>query len=145
MSAQIFLIFSRSADPDALESCNLITDHFFFGADMVVLLLTDETYSVTVLAKSQIRIVLSEKKSVLSAGGHHSVRFSVIFGHEVVDQNADVSFRSLKYKGLFAEDLHSGIDSGHQSLRGSFLISAAAVELTGTEESVHISGLKSKF
>ena len=112
---------------------------------MIVLLLRNESDSVTVLAKSQIRIVLSEKKPVLSAGSHHSVRFSVVLGHEVVDQNADVSFRSLKYKGLFAEDLHGGIDSGHQSLRGSFLISAAAVELTGAEQSVHISGLKSKL
>ena len=112
---------------------------------MIVLLLRNESDSVTVLAKSQISVVLSEQKPVLGAGGHHSVRFSVVLGHKVIDQNADVSFRSLEYKGLLAEDLHGSIDSGHQSLRGSFLIPAAAVELTGTEESLYISGLQSKF
>ena len=92
MGAQIFLVLPGRSDPNILKSSDLILDHLFLFADMVVLLLTDETDPVSVLAQTKVRVVLPEQQSVLGAGGHHSVGLSVVLCHQIVDQYADIGF-----------------------------------------------------
>ena len=140
-----FLIGGSRPDSDLFQALCFLSDHLFLVADIIILVLCDQTFPVTVFAQTQIRVVLPQQKSVFRAGGHHSVRLPIVFCHQVVDQDSDIGLRPLQNQRFPATDLIDGIDTCNQTLRRSLLISAAAVELTGAEESFHCLGLQRKF
>ena len=145
MCPQVLLVLPGRSDPYALQSLDLLIDHLFLAADMVILLLTDQADPVPVFPKAQVRVVLAKEKPVLRAGRHHAVRLPVVLRDKVIDQDADIGFGPLEDKRLSSQYLHRGVDPCHQSLCRCLFISAAPVELAGAEKPVHVPGLQSQF
>src|SRR5262249_8533730 len=104
----------------------------------------DEAEVPSFWRETNVGIVLTEKQTVLRATGKHSVRLLDPPGHQIVDQNADIGFRSGEDKGSFSQDLETGIDSCHQALGRGLFVTGSAVDLARKLEAVDFVGLKGR-
>src|SRR5699024_2398287 len=64
------------------------------------------------------------------------VRFFCAFGDKVVNEYANIGFRSFKDKFLFPLYFAGSINSSYEPLAGSFFISSSTINLTCKEEAV---------
>jgi len=117
---------------------DFIFDLFFLGADFRNSFLADQTDFIAFLTQTEIGIVLTKQQSVLGARSHHSIRFVIFLRYEVIDQNADITFRSVHGKSFLPADFSCCIDSGHKSLHGSFFVAGTSVELSAGKKSLDI-------
>ena len=66
----------------------------------------------------------------------------MLFGHQVVDQHADVGLVAAQDDRRAALHLQRGVDAGHQALGGGLLVAAGAVDLPGVEQALDALGLQ---
>ena len=116
-------------------------ERFFFG-EFCPIFIIYQTNFATNGAQSQIGIVLSEQDSVLGARGEHTIWLIYPLHHQVIYQDSDVCFVTLQDNLFEPVQLAVGIDTRHQTLRRSLLITRSAVDLTCEVESIHQLGLQ---
>ena len=80
---------------------------------------------------------MPQEKAVLRPRGEHPVGFVHALGDEVIDQHPDVRLVPPQDERLSAQRVESRVDTRHDALRGSLLVSRGTVDLTGTEEACH--------
>ena len=73
---------------------------------------------------------------MLGARSEHSIRLIDTLRNEVVDQHTDVGLVTSQNERLLASEFEVGVDTRHQTLRGSLLVTRCAVDLTGEVEVV---------
>ena len=127
MAFQKMLYFLIRAQISILTPLDLLPDQESLGVQFLHLFLRDQANPIPLFPQTQIRVVLTQQQSVLCSGGHHAVGFSVVLGHQIVNQHADITFPAIQHQGLFVQNLHSSVDSGDQSLTGRLLVTAASV------------------
>ena len=59
----------------------------------------------------------------------------VLFGHQIIDENADISLGTVQNHLLSAKDFHRSIYPCHKALYSCFLITGASIKLTAAEQS----------
>ena len=84
--------------------------------------------------EAEIGIVLAQQNAVFGTGGKHTVGLINSFINKVVNKNANVCLVSAKHQRLAIRKPQMGIDTGHNSLRRSFLITGGTINLTSQEE-----------
>ena len=81
--------------------------------------------------ESHVGIVLTQQDAMLGSRCEHSIWLVNPFGHEVVDENTDVGLVALQHEWLATPHGMVGVDSCHQALPRSFLVTGRSVDLTG--------------
>src|SRR5699024_10584830 len=71
-------------------------------------------------------------------GSHHSVWFMALFCNQIIDENTDISLRTVQNELFPTKNLLRRIDARHKPLCRSLLISGASVKLSGTVEPFHL-------
>ena len=138
MCLQKFLHFFGPADIFMVHTLDLLYDLTFFCLQILISFFGDQSHLITFLCQTQVCIVLTQKQTIFCPGCHHTVWFMVLLCYQVIDQNTDISLRTIEDQRLFSFDLHCCIDTGNESLCRRFFISAAAVELSAAEKSSDI-------
>ena len=86
-------------------------------------------------AQTQIRIILTQKQTVLRTGSHHTVRLVIFLGYQIINQNANVRLGTIQNHRFPSQYLHSCVYACHKALYGCFLITGASIKLTAAEQS----------
>ena len=79
---------------------------------------------------------------MLGTRGEHTIRLIYPFGHQIVDEHADVSLITTQHKGLATHNLLMRIDTRHQTLTCCLLIACSSIYLTGKIKASHTLGLQ---
>ena len=95
--------------------------------------------------KTPVGIVLPKKYPVFSSRGKHPVGFVDSFGHQVVNQHADIRLVAAKNKRLLLIKLEVRVDSGNYSLGSRFLISRGTVDLACKIQVLHVLEFESRL
>ena len=98
---------------------------------MIVLFLRNQTYFVSQRSQTDVGVVLPEQNAIFGPGGEHAIGFVDAFGHQVVDQYADIGFVAFQNDRTLPFHCPVGIDARYQALRRRFLISRRTVNLPG--------------
>ena len=64
------------------------------------------------------------------------------FGHQIIDQDANIGLIAANDHGRLAFDLTRGIDPSDEALGGGFLITRGAIDLAGKEKAFDFFGLQ---
>ena len=86
-------------------------------------------------AQALVRVVLPVEQAVLTARGHHAVRFVGALGHQIVNQGPDVAVLAVQDKGALPFQLPCRVYPGNKPLYRRFLITGGAVKLPRAEKS----------
>ena len=78
--------------------------------------------------------VLPQGQPVFAAAGHDAVRFIRALGDQVVDEDADIGFRTGQDERILPLYLQGRVDAGHEALGSRFFVAAGAVGLACREE-----------
>ncbi len=115
------------------------------GLKIAPCLIADEADAAAMGSEAAVRVVDAEVKAELGARGEHAVRLAGSLADEIVDENAGVGFAAIEREGRLAFEGEGGVDSGHESLAGGFLVTAGAVDLSAEIESADFAGLEGAF
>ena len=81
-------------------------------------------------------IVLPVQQPVFGSTGHDPVWFIGAFGHQIINERADVAQIPGKYHGRLALEFQSGVDASHKALDCSLFVARGAIELTRSVEAL---------
>jgi len=70
----------------------ILTDQRAVAFQRLIGIRADQSDAVAVIHQAQIGIVRAQLQTVFGAGGEHAIRFIHPFGHQVINQNANISF-----------------------------------------------------
>ena len=77
---------------------------------------------VPFLGQTEIGIVVTQQQAVFRPRRHDPIRLVRSLGHQIVDQHADIAFRTADYDRRPVFHPAGGIEAGDQSLRRRFFI-----------------------
>ena len=69
----------------------------------------------------------------------------VLFGHQIIDENADISLGTVQNHLLSAKDFHRSIYTCHKALYSCFLITGASVKLTACKQAADLLKLQCRL
>ena len=84
--------------------------------------------------QTRIGVVLAEEDAVFGARGEHAIGLVYAFCYQVIDENADIGFVAAQGEGRISRATQGGIDTGHHTLAGRFLVARGTIYLTGEEK-----------
>ena len=90
--------------------------------------------------EAQFGAAMVKEQPVFGAARKHTVRLLGSFCHEVIDQDADVSFMSAKGKGRASLHFSRGVNTCHKSLTTSFFVTRSPIDLACKEEAINLFG-----
>ena len=96
-------------------------------------------------AQTQIRIILTQKQTVLRTGSHHTVRLVIFLGYQIINQNANVRLGAIQNHRFPAKHLHSRVNACHKALYCCLLVTGAAIKLAATEQAADSLKLQRQF
>ena len=94
------------------------------------------------LRQTEISIVLTQKNAVFRPRGKHTIRLINPLIDQVIDQHANVSLVPSQHERIFTFQFPMCIDSRHQTLRSSFLVTRRSIDLAGEEQPVDNAGFQ---
>src|SRR5579871_2584487 len=81
-------------------------------------------------------VVDAEVEAELGPGGEHPIGLVRAFGHQIIDQDARVTFRAAQYHWILAGEMTGRVNPGDQSLTTCFFVAGGAVDLAGQVKSL---------
>src|ERR1051326_6425984 len=84
-----------------------------------------------------IRVVDSQIKPELGAGGKHPIGFIRPFRDKVVDHDSNVCVGAIEDQEVFTPDLECGINPRNYALCAGFLVTRGPIDLAGEEQPFH--------
>ena len=93
--------------------------------------LVGQTDLITDRSEPHIRIVLTQQDTILSTRGEHTVRLIYTLRDKVIYQDSDICLVSTENERGFSAHCQCGVNSGHKTLGGRFLITGGTVHLAG--------------
>ena len=132
-------------DARVLEALDLAAHRVVFAHDLLQRFIADKAKLMPDGRKALVGVVLPQQQPVLRAGGHHAVRLLGALGHQIVNQNTDITFGTIQNQRISMQNRHSCINTGDQSLGCSLFISTASVELSATEQTIDILKLQRRI
>ena len=112
------------------------------GLEVVPGIVGDEADAASVGGEAAVGVVDAEVEAELGAGGEHAVGLAGSLADEVVDEDGGVGFAAVEGERRLAFDGEGGVDAGHESLAGGFLVAAGAVDLSGEVEAADFAGFE---
>ena len=98
---------------------------------------SDTTPLHTFAGQPEIGVVRPQTKAEFGARREHPVRFGDTLRRQVVHHHTKIRVRSVKPNRSLAAGQPSGVDPRQYALRGGFLVSGGAVDLTCEEQAGH--------
>lgn len=95
----------------------------------------DNSNSPRSIQESVAGIILTKKKSAFSAACKHAIRFIRSLRHKIVDHYTDVGILTTEDQRVFFFNVKRCINTCHQTLRCSFLVTRRTIDLSGKEKS----------
>src|ERR1700712_3459525 len=89
------------------------------------------TYIFPEVCKTFISVVRAQTQAKLRSRRKDTVGFGHALGNEVIDEHADVRGGAIEYDGRSVRGQTGRIDSSHNSLCASLLITRCSVDLPG--------------
>ena len=85
-----------------LQSGYFLLNSSVFFLNGVILRFRNKADTISNFTQTPICIVLSVKKAIFTAGGHHTVGFICALRYKVINKRTDISVTSAKNQRLFA-------------------------------------------
>ena len=111
---------------------------FTFRGEQCIAVGTCQSQVVGTLGEAHVGIVHAEQNAVFGTRSKHAVRLVHTFGHQVVNQNTDVSFVASQRERFAAVAIDMCIDAGYDALSSCFFVSGSTIYLSGKEQVAHL-------
>ena len=92
--------------------------------------IVDQAQAAAQRCQSPISIISPQHQAVLAAAGQHPVGLFEVFGHQIVDHCADITFFASQGHRILVAKEPGCIEASHQPLGGGLFIARGAIELT---------------
>ena len=115
------------------------------GLEVLPGFVADEADAAAMRGEAAVGVVDAQVKAELGAGGEHAVGLAGSLADEIVDEDGGVGFAAIEDEGRLTFDGEGGVDSGHESLAGGFLVAAGSVDLSAEVEAADFAGFEGAF
>src|SRR2546425_8614728 len=117
-----------------LKPLNFSNNCSLLVSEKLVVPWQEQTDLVPDFAQAAVGVILPQAQAILGPGSEHPIRLGSSFGHQIVDQDADIGLVTPQHYRLPSLDSSGGVDAGHYPLGARFLISRGSIDLPGEKK-----------
>src|SRR2546427_4792834 len=117
-----------------LKAPNFSNNGLLLDSEKLIVSWREQTDLVAGFAQSVVGVILPQEQAIFGPGSEHPIRLGSPFGHQIVDQDADIGLVTPQDYRLPSLDSSGGVDAGQYPLGTRFLISRSSIDLPGEEK-----------
>src|ERR1043166_7243618 len=132
----------RPAQTNVIKCRSQLCEPSLTGVETLPIKISDKPEFPAVALEPVVRIVVTQRQTILSARGEDPVRFVNALLDQILDEHSDIRFLPPQPQRLTLLCIERRVNSRQQSLASRFFITGGAVDLTSMKQPRHTSRLK---